>query len=271
MSLLKTIKGLVVCLVMTTTFSAVACAYPYEYGLELVKIEYSPIITGMDFKEAIAKNACFCISDLDCNGWLEFTIAKQDAEGRYRDIQCYEYDSDCADVLRPLEIRPPEAGFSPRVMYMPGENKLTAYRHRDEKQGEERYYHVDTTYRQGGEYTVARQVINKSNNMLFTYLTAMEKGVISESASNPGMLTYTPKLYMDANGKEISKDAFDKAADNYITNTEKVEATFLWIPVAELEKALGLGVDETWEILQKSWQGFRFGNDPQGKNPNELE
>lgn len=264
MTFFKTIRCLVLCTLMTMTFSAVAGAYPYEYGLELVKIEYSPIITDMDFREAVGKNACFCISDLDHNGWLEFTIAKQDAEGMYRDIECYEYDSDCADVLRPIEVRPPEAGISPRIMQMPGENKLTAYRHIDDKTVEERYYHVDTVCRQGGEYTVARQLISKSNNMLFTYLAAMEKGVISESASNPGMLTYPPKTYMDANGQEISKEAFDKAADAYILDTEKVEASLLWIPVGELETALGLGVDETWEVLQKSWQGFRFGNDPRG-------
>ena len=39
------------------------------------------------------------------------------------------------------------------------------------------------------------------------------------------------------------------------------------MPVAELEKAIGLGRDETWEVLQKSWQRFRFGDMPQGYDP----
>ena len=48
---------------------------------------------------------------------------------------------------------------------------------------------------------------------------------------------------------------------------EKTEAVFLWIPVTELERAVGLGAGETWEILQKSWQGYRFGDVPQGYDP----
>ena len=157
---------------------------------------------------------------------------------------------------------------------MAGENKLTAYRVVDENKREERYYHVDTSYRktslprlQDGEYIVARQILNKSENMLFTYLAATEQGMITESASRPGMMTFTSEKYMDPNGAEIDKEAFDRSADGYIANAEKVEATFLWVPVAELQKAVSLGRDETWETLQKSWQGFRFGDVPQGYDP----
>ena len=103
--------------------------------------------------------------------------------------------------------------------------------------------------------------------MLFTYLAATERGMITESASRPGMMTFTSEKYMDPNGAEIDKEAFERSADVYIVNAEKTDATFLWIPVAELEKAIGLGRDETWEVLQKSWQGFRFGDVPQGYDP----
>ncbi|MBP5200704.1 MAG: hypothetical protein J6Z82_08655 [Schwartzia sp.] len=255
-------------------FSATAFAKPYEYGLELVSLQNSPIVNNMDFEEAKAKNDCFCVSDIDGNGWLEFTIAKMDETGMYLDYACYEYDSEREDVLKQIEIRPPEAGFKPRFAGMAGENKLTAYRVIDENNREERYYHVDTSYRkksipwlQDGEYIVARQLVNKSNNMLFTYLAATEQGVIKESETRPGMLNFIPEKYTDPNGAEINKEAFERSADVYIVNAEKVEATFLWIPVAELEKAIGLGRDETWEVLQKSWQGFRFGNGPQGADP----
>ena len=157
---------------------------------------------------------------------------------------------------------------------MAGENNLTAYRVIGENNREERYYHVDTSYRktslprlQDGEYIVARQLVNKSNNMLFTYLVATEQGMITESASRPGMMTFTAEKYMDPNGAEIDKEAFERSADSYIVKAEKTEAAVLWIPVAELQKAIELGRDETWEILQKSWQGFRFGDGPQGIDP----
>ncbi len=211
---------------------------------------------------------------MDGNGWLEFTVATMDGTGMYLDYACYEYDSESEDVLKPIEIRPPEAGFKPRFAGMAGENKLTAYRVIDENNREERYYHVDTSYRktslprlQDGEYIVARQLLNKSNDMIFTYLAATEQGMITESASRPGMMTFTAEKYTDPNGGEIGKEAFDRSADGYMANAEKVEATFLWVPVAELQKAVGLGRDETWETLQKSWQGFRFGDVPQGYDP----
>ena len=258
----------------TMALSSSAYAKPYEYGLELVRLQDSPFVNGIDFEDAKAKNACFCVSDMDGNGWLEFTIAKMDETGMYLDYACYEYDSESEDVLKPIEIRPPEAGFNPRFAGMAGENKLTAYRVIDENNREERYYHVDTSYRkqsiprlQDREYIVARQLVNKSNNMLFTYLAATEQGMITESASRPGMLNLTPEKYTDPNGVEIDKEAFERSADGYIANAEKVDATFLWIPVAELEKAVNLGRDETWEVLQKSWQGFRFGDVPQGYDP----
>ena len=258
----------------TMALSSSAYAKPYEYGLELVGLLNSSVVNGIDFEDAKAKNACFCVSDMDGNGWLEFTVAKMDGTGMYLDYACYEYDSESEDVLKPIEIRPPEAGFKPRFAGMAGENKLTAYRVVDENKREERYYHVDTTYRnksvpplQDGEYIVARQLVNKSNNMLFTYLAATEQGMITESASRPGMMTFTAEKYMDPNGAEIDKEAFERSADGYMANAEKVEATFLWVPVAELQKAVGLGRDETWETLQKSWQGFRFGDVPQGYDP----
>jgi len=254
--------------------SATAFAAPYEYGLELVALQNSPVVNDIDFEDAKAKNACFCVSDMDGNGWLEFTVAKMDGTGMYLDYACYEYDSESEDVLKPIEIRPPEAGFKPRLAGMAGENKLTAYRVIDENNREERYYHVDTSYRkksipwlQDGEYIVARQLLNKSNDMLFTYLAATEQGVIKESETRPGMLNFVPEKYTDPNGGEIDKEAFERSADVYMTNAEKVEATFFWIPVADLEKAVGLGRDETWEVLQKSWQGFRFGDVPQGYDP----
>ena len=254
--------------------SATAFAAPYEYGLELVALLNSSVVNGIDFEDAKAKNACFCVSDMDGNGWLEFTLARMDETGMYLDYACYEYDSESEDVLKQIEIRPPEAGLKPRFAGMAGENKLTAYRVSDENNREERYFHVDTSYRktslprlQDGEYIVARQLLNKSDNMLFTYLAATEQGMITESASRPGMMTFTAEKYMDPNGAEIDKEAFERSADVYMTNAEKVEATFLWVPVAELQKAVGLGRDETWETLQKSWQGFRFGDVPQGYDP----
>ena len=255
-------------------FSSSALAAPYEYGLELVKIQNSPVIANLDFADAKAKKACFCVSDMDGNGWLEFTIAKKDESGMYLDYECYEYDSEREDNLRPIEIRPPEAGFKPRLVGMAGENKLTAYRVIDENKNEERYYNVDTSYRKknipllnDGEYIVARQLVNKSNNMLFTYLAATERGYIKESETQPGMMNFSPEKYMDPNGAEIDKEAFDRSADVYIVNAEKVEATFRWVGIAELKKAMDTGLDETWEVLQKSWQGFRFGNDSQGADP----
>jgi len=270
----KLAKTLALLAVGAVALSSSAFSAPYEYGLELVKIQNSPVLANLDFEDAAAKNACFCVSDMDGNGWLEFTVAKMDESGMYLDYACYEYESGNEDVLRPIENRPPEGGFRPRLAGMAGENKLTAYRVVDENNREERYYHVDTSYRktslprlQDGEYIVARQLVNKSNDMLFTYLAATEQGVITESASRPGMMTFTSEKYTDSNGAEISKEAFERSADVYIVNAEKVEATFLWIPVAELEKAISLGRDETWEVLQKSWQGFRFGDVPQGYDP----
>ena len=258
----------------TMALSSSAYAKPYEYGLELVGLLNSSVVNGIDFEDAKAKNACFCVSDMDGNGWLEFTVATMDGTGMYLDYACYEYDSESEDVLKPIEIRPPEAGLRARFVGMAGENKLTAYRVVDENKREERYYHVDTTYRnksvpplQDGEYIVARQLVNKSNDMIFTYLAATEQGMITESASRPGMMTFTAEKYTDPNGGEIGKEAFDRSADGYMANAEKVEATFLWVPVAELQKAVGLGRDETWETLQKSWQGFRFGDVPQGYDP----
>ena len=255
-------------------FSATAFAKPYEYGLELVGIQNSPVLANLDFEDAAAKNACFCVSDMDGNGWLEFFVAKRDETGMYLDYVCYEYESGNENVLKPIEVRLPEAGFKPRFAGMAGENKLTAYRVIDENNREERYYHVNTSYRnrsiswlQDGEYIVARQLVNKSNDMLFTYLAATEQGVITESVSRSGMLNFTPEKYMDENGREISAEAFDRSADAYITNAEKTEAAFRWIPLTELQKAMDLGPNETWEILQKSWQGFRFGNAPQGYDP----
>ena len=254
--------------------SATAFAAPYEYGLELVALQNSPVVNNIDFEDAKAKKACFCVSDMDGNGWLEFTVAKMDESGMYLDYACYEYDSESESGWKPIEIRPPEAGLRARFVGMAGENKLTAYRVVDENKREERYYHVDTTYRnksvpplRDGEYIVARQLVNKSNDMIFTYLAATEQGVIKDSETQPGMMTFTPETYRDPNGGEISKEAFERSADGYMANAEKVEATFLWVPVAELQKAVGLGRDETWETLQKSWQGFRFGDVPQGYDP----
>lgn len=254
--------------------STTAFAAPYEYGLELVALQNSPVVNNIDFEDAKAKNACFCVSDMDGNGWLEFTIANMDESGMYLNYACYEYDSESENGWKPIEIRPPEAGFKARFAGMAGENKLTAYRVVDENNREERYYHIDTSYRKpsipwlrDGEYIVARQLVSKSNHMLFTYLAAMEQGVITDSETQPGMLHFTPEKYTDPNGTEINKEAFERSADVYIANAEKVKATFLWIPVKELEKAVGLGLDETWEILQKSWQGFRFGDVPQGYDP----
>ena len=268
----KFTKTLALLAVGAVAFSATAFAKPYEYGLELVALQNSPVVNNIDFEDAKAKKACFCVSDMDGNGWLEFTVAKMDESGMYLDYACYEYDSESG--LKPIEIRPPEAGFKPRLAGMAGENKLAAYRVVDENNREERYYHIDTTYRkksiprlQDGEYIVARQLVNKSNSMIFTYLAATEQGVIADSETQPGMLHFTPETYMDPNGGEISKEAFERSADGYMANAEKVEATFLWVPVSELQKAVGLGRDETWEVLQKSWQGFRFGDVPQGYNP----
>ena len=258
----------------TMALSSSAYAKPYEYGLELVRLQDSPFVNGIDFEDAKAKNACFCVSDMDGNGWLEFTVATMDESGMYLDYACYEYDSESESGWKPIEIRPPEAGLRARFVGMAGENKLTAYRVVDENNREERYYHVDTTYRnksvprlRDGEYIVARQLVNKSNDMIFTYLAATEQGIIKDSETQPGMMTFTPETYRDPNGEEISKEAFERSADGYMANAEKVEATFLWVPVAELQKAVGLGRDETWETLQKSWQGFRFGDVPQGYDP----
>ncbi len=249
-------------------------AKPYEYGLELVGLQNSPVVNNIDFEEAKAKKACFCISDMDGNGWLEFTIAKMDGTGMYLDYVCYEYEPTNENVLSPVELRPPEAGFKPRFAGMAGENRLTAYRVIDENNLEERYYHIDTLYRKNsipwlkdGEYIVARQLINKSNHMLFTYLAATEQGVIRASEARPGMQDFMPEKYKDPNGVEIDRDTFEHSADGYIVNTEKTEATFLWIPIGELQQAVSLGRDATWELLQKSWQGFRFGDIPQGHDP----
>ena len=254
--------------------SATAFAAPSEYGLELVGLQNSPVVNNIDFEDAKAKKACFCVSDMDGNGWLEFTIAKMDETGMYLDYACYEYDSESENGWKPIEIRTPEAGFKPRFVGMAGENKLSAYRVIDENNREERYYHIDTSYRKtsiprlrDGEYLVARQLVSKSNHMIFTYLDATEQGVITDSETQPGMMTFTPEKYTDPNGMEIDKEAFERSADVYMANAEKAEATFFWIPVAELEKAVGLGRDETWEVLQKSWQGFRFGDVPQGYDP----
>ena len=254
--------------------STTAFAAPYEYGLELVALQNSPVVNNIDFEDAKAKNACFCVSDMDGNGWLEFTVATMDESGMYLNYACYEYDSESESGWMPIEIRPPEAGFKARFAGMAGENKLTAYRVVDENNREERYYHIDTSYRKpsipwlrDGEYIVARQLVSKSNHMLFTYLAAMEQGFIKDSETQPGMLHFTPEKYTDPNGTEINKEAFERSADVYIANAEKVKATFLWVPVAELQKAVGLGRDETWETLQKSWQGFRFGDVPQGYDP----
>ena len=249
-------------------------AKPYEYGLELVGLQNSPVVNNIDFEEAKAKKACFCISDMDGNGWLEFTIAKMDGTGMYLDYVCYEYEPTNENVLSPVELRPPEAGFKPRFAGMAGENRLTAYRVIDENNLEERYYHIDTLYRKNsipwlkdGEYIVARQLINKSNHMLFTYLAATEQGIIKGSEARPGMQDFMPEKYKDPNGVEINRDTFEHSAEGYIVNAEKIEATFLWIPIGELQQAVSLGRDATWELLQKSWQGFRFGDIPQGHDP----
>ena len=270
----KLAKTLALLAVGVAAFSAMASAKPYEYGLELVGLQNSSVVNNIDFEDAKAKKACFCVSDMDGNGWLEFTIAKKDESGMYLNYACYEYDSEREDNLRPIEIRPPEAGFKPRLVGMAGDEKLTAYRVIDEKGREERYYHVDTAYRKAsvpwlndGEYLVARQLVNKSNNMIFTYLAATERGYIKESETQPGMMNFSPEKYMDPNGAEIDKEAFDRSADVYIVNAEKVEATFRWVGIAELKKAMDTGLDETWEVLQESWQGFRFGNDSQGADP----
>lgn len=254
--------------------SATAFAAPYEYGLELVGLQNSPVVNNIDFEDAKAKKACFCVSDMDGNGWLEFTIAKMDETGMYLDYACYEYDSESENGWKPIEIRTPEAGFKTRFVGMAGENKLSAYRVIDENNREERYYHIDTSYRKksiprlrDGEYIVARQLVSKSNDMIFTYLAATEQGVIKDSETQPGMMTFTPENYRDPNGEEISKEVFERSADGYMANAEKVEATFLWLPVMELQKAVDLGRDETWEVLQKSWQGFSFGDMPQGYDP----
>ena len=219
----KLAKTLALLAAGAVALSSSAISAPYEYGLELVKIQNSPVLANLDFEDAAAKNACFCVSDMDGNGWLEFTVAKMDESGMYLDYACYEYESGNEDVLRPIENRPPEGGFRPRLAGMAGENKLTAYRVVDENNREERYYHVDTSYRkqsiprlQDGEYIVARQLVNKSNDMLFTYLAATEQGVITESASRPGMMTFTSEKYTDSNGAEISKEAFERSADVYI-------------------------------------------------------
>lgn len=211
---------------------------------------------------------------MDGNGWLEFTIAKMDGTGMYLDYVCYEYEPTNENVLSPVELRPPEAGFKPRFAGMAGENRLTAYRVIDENNREERYYHIDTLYRKNsipwlkdGEYIVARQLINKSNHMLFTYLAATEQGIIKGSEARPGMQDFMPEKYKDPNGVEINRDTFEHSAEGYIVNAEKIEATFLWIPIGELQQAVSLGRDATWELLQKSWQGFRFGDIPQGHDP----
>ena len=269
---MKLAKTLALLAAGAAALSATTFAAPYEYGLELVALQNSPVVNNIDFEDAKAKNACFCVSDMDGNGWLEFTVAKMDESGMYLDYACYEYESE--DAWKPIEIRPPEAGLRARFVGMAGENKLTAYRVVDENKREERYYHVDTSYRKtsvpplrDGEYIVARQLVSKSNDMIFTYLAATEQGVITDSETQPGMMTFTPETYRDPNGEEISKEAFERSADGYMANAEKVEATFFWVPVAELQKAVGLGRDETWETLQKSWQGFRFGDVPQGYDP----
>ena len=269
---MKLAKTLALLAAGAAALSATTFAAPYEYGLELVALQNSPVVNNIDFEDAKAKKACFCVSDMDGNGWLEFTVAKMDESGMYLDYACYEYESE--DAWKPIEIRPPEAGLRARFVGMAGENKLTAYRVVDENKREERYYHVDTSYRKtsvpplrDGEYIVARQLVSKSNDMIFTYLAATEQGVITDSETQPGMMTFTPETYRDPNGEEISKEAFERSADGYMANAEKVEATFLWVPVAELQKAVGLGRDETWETLQKSWQGFRFGDVPQGYDP----
>lgn len=271
---MKLAKFFALLAVGAAALSTTAFAAPYEYGLELVGLQNSPVVNNIDFEDAKAKKACFCVSDMDGNGWLEFTIAKMDETGMYLDYACYEYDSESENGWKPIEIRTPEAGFKPRFVGMAGENKLSAYRVIDENNREERYYHIDTSYRKksvprlrDGEYIVARQLVSKSNHMIFTYLAATEQGVIKDSETQPGMMTFTPETYRDPNGEEISKEAFERSADGYMANAEKVEATFLWLSVAELEKAVGLGRDETWEVLQKSWQCFSFGDVPQGYDP----
>ncbi len=270
----KLAKTLALLAVGAVALSSSAFSAPYEYGLELVKIQNSPVLANLDFEDAAAKNACFCVSDMDGNGWLEFTVATMDETGMYLDYACYEYESGNENALKPIEIRPPEAGFKPRLAGMAGDEKVTAYRVIDENKREERYYQIDTAYKKASVpwlgdsgYIVARQLVNKSNNMLFTYLAATEQGVIVDSESRPGMMTFTPEKYMDPNGEEIDKEAFERSADVYIVNAEKVEAAFRWLPVAELKKAMDTGLDETWEVLQKSWQGFRFADVPQGYDP----
>ncbi len=269
---MKTAKGIRVLILLAAwamAFVPAASAAPYEYGLELVKMLDSSVITQMDFEAAAEKNACFCVSDMNGDGWLEFAVAAMDGTGMYLDYKYYKYDSQWEDVLRPLEIRHPEAGFWPRIMGMPGENVLTAYRVIDENNHEDRYYHVDTTYRKANipwledkEYLTARQIVDLSKTMLFTYLAAQELGVITDSESQPGMMIFTPEKYKDRDGREVDREYFEQSADTYFLNAEKVEASFLWIPVSELQKAIDLGRDETCEVLQKSWQGFRFGEGP---------
>ncbi len=269
----KGIRVLILLAAWAMAFVPAASAAPYEYGLELVKMLDSSVITAMDFEDAATRNACFCVSDMDGDGWLEFTVAAMDDTKMYLDYKCYEYASEGEDVLSPVQIRDPESGLRPRLMGMPGENVLTAYRVIDENNREERYYHVDTTYRKTNipwlgerEYLTARQIVDLSNRMLFTYLAAKELGVITDSKTQPGMMTFTPEKYMDRDGMEVDREYFEQSADTYIRNAEKTEATFLWIPVRELQKAIGLGRDETWDVLQKSWQGFRFGDKPQGQD-----
>ncbi|MBR5909611.1 MAG: hypothetical protein IKZ66_06540, partial [Schwartzia sp.] len=79
----KLAKTLALLAVDAVALSSSAFSAPYEYGLELVKIQNSPVLANLDFEDAAAKNACFCVSDMDGNGWLEFTVAKMDETGMY--------------------------------------------------------------------------------------------------------------------------------------------------------------------------------------------
>jgi hypothetical protein len=45
----------------------------------------SPVVNGIDFEDTKAKNAGFCVSDMDGNGRLEFFLTTRGEDGMYLD------------------------------------------------------------------------------------------------------------------------------------------------------------------------------------------
>lgn len=256
-----------------------ASPHLYEYGLQLTMMAQNPIVTGLGFTGAAARNARFCVADMDNNGRLEFFLAKADENGRYRDFEGYEAGMD-AGFLSPVIFRRGDdnrqsaspadtsgslpatavSGFRPGIAGLMGECR--AYRHINDRHREERYYQIYAHDRKDGKYLTAQQIVSLRDGVLSVLTVATEQGVCGES--RPGTLTFTPDTYRAADGREIDGEAYERADESHLPGAEKTTAEFLWLPVTELETAVARGSEETWNILQKSWQGYRFGHAPRG-------